>query len=81
MLLAVGRFVARKCSIQTLRAFSLLCRDPAVAWLKLELSMVGHGPLLVSARLSVEALGLQERVHFLGVCTQDRLAQLMRELR
>ena len=43
--------------------------------------MVGHGPLLVSARLSVEALGLQERVHFLGVCTQDRLAQLMRELR
>jgi glycosyltransferase involved in cell wall biosynthesis len=81
VLLAVGRFVAKKGPLQTLRAFSLLCRDPAVARLKPELWMVGEGPLLASARLLVGELGLQERVRFLGVCPQDRVAQLMREVR
>ena len=81
VLLAVGRFVAKKGPLQTLRAFALLCRDPAVARLQPELWMVGEGPLLASARSLVVELGLQEQVRFLGVRSQDRVAQLMREVR
>ena len=81
VLLAVGRFVAKKGPLQTLRAFALLCRDPAPAALKPELWMVGDGPLLPSARSLVVELGIQAHVRFFGVCSQARVAQLMREVR
>ena len=81
VLLAVGRFVAKKGPLETLRAFGLLCRDPVLAALKPQLWMVGDGPLLASARLLVIELGLQERVRFLGVCSQVRVAELMRQVR
>ena len=81
VLLAVGRFVAKKGPLQTLRAFALLCRDPSAAALKPKLWMVGDGPLLASARTLAVELGLQEQVRFLGVCSQERVAQLMREVR
>ena len=81
VLLAVGRFVAKKGPLETLRAFGLLCRDPVLAASKPQLWMVGDGPLLASARSLVIELGLQERVRFLGVCSQVRVAELMRQVR
>ena len=73
VLLAVGRFVAKKGPLQTLRAFALLCRDPAVARLQPELWMVGEGPLLAAARSLVVELG-PGAGPFLGVRSQDRCA-------
>ena len=81
VLLAVGRFVAKKGPLETLRAFGLLCRNPVLAASKPQLWMVGDGPLLASARSLVIELGLQERVRFLGVCSQVRVAELMRQVR
>ena len=81
VLLAVGRFVAKKGPLETLRAFGLLFRDPVLAASKPQLWMVGDGPLLASARSLVIELGLQERVRFLGVCSQARVAELMRQVR
>ena len=81
VLLAVGRFVAKKGPLETLRAFGLLCRNPVLAAFKPQLWMVGDGPLLASARSLVIELGLQERVRFLGVCSQVRVAELMRQVR
>ena len=81
VLLAVGRFVAKKGPLETLRAFGLLCRDPVLAASKPQLWMVGDGPLLASARSLVIELGLQERVRFLGVCSQVRVSELMRQVR
>ena len=43
--------------------------------------MVGDGPLLAAARLLVMELGLNHSVRFLGVCSQTRVAELMREVR
>ena len=80
VLLAVGRFVAKKGPLETLRAFGLLCRDPVLAASKPQLWMVGDGPLLSSARALVIELGLQERVRFLGVCSQVCVAELMRQV-
>ena len=81
VLLAVGRFVAKKGPLETLRAFGLLCRNPVLAASKPQLWMVGDGPLLASARSLVIELGLQQRVRFLGVCSQVRVAELMRQVR
>ena len=81
VLLAVGRFVAKKGPLETLRAFGLLCRNPVLAASQPQLWMVGDGPLLASARSLVIELGLQERVRFLGVCSQVRVAELMRQVR
>jgi len=81
VLLAVGRFVAKKGPLHTIRAFSKVCvklgdREPRLA-----LWMVGDGTLLRSAQALVIALGLQERVRFFGACSQSRVAELMREVR
>ena len=81
ILLAVGRFVAKKGPMQTIRAFSQVCRDIGDREPNLALWMVGDGPLLEPARDLVGALGLQGRVCFLGVCRQKRVAELMREVR
>ena len=71
--LAVGRFVAKKGPLQTIRAFAL---QPLG-----ELWMVGDGPLFEDARHLVYELQLQDRVCFLGVKTQPEVADLMRQAR
>ena len=71
--LAVGRFVAKKGPLKTIRAFAL---QPIG-----ELWMVGDGPLFEDARRLVQDLQLQARVRFLGVKTQPEVADLMRQVR
>ena len=71
--LAVGRFVAKKGPLKTIRAFAL---QPIG-----ELWMVGDGPLFEDARRLVQDLQLQARVCFLGVKTQPEVADLMRQVR
>ena len=71
--LAVGRFVAKKGPLHTIRAFAL---QPLG-----ELWMVGEGPLLEDARCLVNDLQLQDRVRFLGVKSQQEVAALMRQVR
>ena len=80
-LLAVGRFVAKKGPLQTIRAFSQLCRTLESADPEPSLWMVGEGPLLKQARSLVRNLGLQNRVHFLGMRSQEQVADLMRQVR
>jgi len=80
-LLAVGRFVAKKGPLQTIRAFSQLCRTLQTADPQPSLWMVGDGPLLNQARELVLALALQESVRFFGVRSQEQVAELMREVR
>jgi len=81
VLLAVGRFVAKKGPLHTIRAFARTCRELGVREPELALWMVGDGPLLPQARALVVELGLQERVRFLGVRRQAEVAGLMREVR
>jgi glycosyltransferase involved in cell wall biosynthesis len=81
VLLAVGRFVAKKGPLHTIRSFSKVCqrlgdREPMMA-----LWMVGDGPLLKPAQSLVIELGLQERVRFFGVRSQPEVAELMRQVR
>ena len=80
-LLAVGRFVAKKGPLLTIRAFSQMCRSLEPSQPQPSLWMVGDGPLLMHARSLVQALGLQERVRFFGVCAQGEVADLMRQVR
>ena len=79
--LAVGRFVAKKGPLHTIRAFSQVCRELGDREPKLALWMVGDGPLLKQAQALVLELGLQYRVHFLGIQPQSKVAELMREVR
>lgn len=81
VLLAVGRFVAKKGPLHTIRAFALVCEALGAAMPTLALWMVGEGPLLSEARALVRSLDLEGRVHFLGVRGQDEVAQLMRQVR
>ena len=79
--LAVGRFVAKKGPLHTIRAFSQVCEGLGPEQPDLALWMVGEGPLLADARALVRSLGLVARVRFLGVRGQEEVAQLMREVR
>ena len=81
VLLAVGRFVAKKGPLHTIRSFSQLCRELGDREPTLALWMVGDGPLLKPAQALVIALGLQDRVQFFGVQPQAKVAELMREVR
>ncbi|EAU75517.1 glycosyltransferase [Synechococcus sp. RS9916] len=71
--LAVGRFVAKKGPLQTIRAFA--AQPQGQLW------MVGEGPLLAEAKALAEDLDLGERIRFLGVCSQVEVAALMRQVR
>ena len=71
--LAVGRFVAKKGPLHTIRAF----RQQPFG----QLWMVGEGPLLQQARALVQDFGLQDRVRFFGALAQEQVADLMREAR
>ena len=71
--LAVGRFVAKKGPLHTIRAFA--AQPLGQLW------MVGEGPLLVKAKALAEQLNLGERIRFLGVHSQADVAALMRQVR
>jgi glycosyltransferase involved in cell wall biosynthesis len=81
VLLAVGRFVAKKGPLQTVRAFGRCCEQGGTAMKTAELWMVGDGPLLVAAQALVIQLGLQNRVRFLGPKPPVAVAALMRQVR
>ncbi|WP_041426841.1 glycosyltransferase [Synechococcus sp. CC9311] len=81
VLLAVGRFVAKKGPLQTVRAFGRCSEQGGTAMKTAELWMVGDGPLLVAAQALVIQLGLQNRVRFLGPKPPVAVAALMREVR
>lgn len=71
--LAVGRFVAKKGPLHTIRAFAL--QPHGVLW------MVGEGPLLSEAKVLVDRLEIADRVLFLGSLSQGDVAVLMRRVR
>ena len=71
--LAVGRFVAKKGPLQTIRAFA--AQPHSQLW------MVGEGPLLAEAKALADQLHLGERIRFLGVRSQADVAALMRQVR
>ncbi|WP_413441934.1 glycosyltransferase [Synechococcus sp. MIT S1220] len=80
LLLAVGRFVAKKGPLQTLEAFRrclLQLGSPSEPMLW----MVGEGPLLTRAMQFVAEQNLQGQVRFLGCCGQREVAALMRQAR
>ena len=79
--LAVGRFVEKKGPLHTIRAFSLLETATQSREQRPQLWMVGEGPLLNEAKTLVHSLALQDRVHLLGLRTQEEVAALMREVR
>lgn len=71
--LAVGRFVAKKGPLHTIRAFA--AQPYGQLW------MVGEGPLHLEAKALAETLRLGARIRFLGVRSQAEVADLMREVR
>jgi glycosyltransferase involved in cell wall biosynthesis len=71
--LAVGRFVAKKGPLHTIRAFA--AQPQGSLW------MVGEGPLLAEAKVLAEQLNLGPRIRFLGVRSQAEVAVLMRQAR
>ena len=80
VLLAVGRFVAKKGPLETIRAFHHCLRrlgNETVA----ELWMIGDGPLLPEARRYVELHGLSHHVRFEGARSQRDVAACMRSVR
>lgn len=81
VLLAVGRFVEKKGPLFTIRAFAQLSQQGGVGHDQPQLWMVGDGPLLEQARALINSLELSERVHLLGVRSQNEVAELMRAAR
>ena len=71
--LSVGRFVAKKGPMHTIRAFA--AQPHGQLW------MVGEGPLLAEAKALAAQLHLGERIRFLGVRSQSEVASLMRQVR
>ena len=80
--LAVGRFVAKKGPLLTIRAFAAALEQlPPGEAAGVRLVMVGDGPLLPAARQLVHALGLQAQVQFPGLCSPAEVADRMRACR
>jgi glycosyltransferase involved in cell wall biosynthesis len=76
-LLAVGRMVDKKAPHLTVLAFSYAlqsCPDAV-------LHMVGDGPLLAAAMQLAQALGIADRVRFHGAQPQQRVVELMQQVR
>lgn len=71
--LAVGRFVAKKGPLLTLKAFARAARSRP----DLELVMVGNGPLLAPARRLAAELGVASQVRFAGVEPPAAIAERM----
>jgi colanic acid/amylovoran biosynthesis glycosyltransferase len=77
MLLAVGRFVEKKAPYATLLAFSHALRACPDA----TLVMAGDGPLLDTCKQMSQALGLADRIQFLGAQSHAAVRELMRRAR
>jgi len=71
--LAVGRFVAKKGPLHTIRAFA--SQPHGQLW------MVGEGPLFHEAKALAAQLHLGSRIRFLGARPQADVAALMRQVR
>ena len=72
--ITVGRFVAKKAPLNTLRAFHKLhAIDPEV-----RLVMIGDGPLMEACKTKVDEWGLNNAVTFKGVCTPEEVLQELR---
>jgi colanic acid/amylovoran biosynthesis glycosyltransferase len=74
---AVGRFVEKKAPYLTVIAF----RQVLDACPEARLMMVGAGPLLGPTKRIAAALGVSDRVEFLGLQSPERISILMRESR
>ncbi|ABM79294.1 glycosyltransferase [Prochlorococcus marinus] len=82
LLVAVGRFVAKKGPLQTIRAFAAMRQSlPEPVALSTKLVMLGDGPLLAEARQLVEALALGSAVILPGLADRQRVAELLRQAR
>ena len=82
LLLAVGRFVAKKGPLFTLAAFKkLLQRLPKYLSSQCQLVMVGDGPLMLDAKEMVARSDIADQVIFTGVLTPCEVAALMRKAR
>ena len=73
LVVAVGRFVAKKRPESTVRAFAAA----AARWPALRLQMVGDGPRLERCRELARELGVESRVDFLGACSHSDIAALL----
>lgn len=73
----VGRFIEKKAPYLAVLAFQQVVAAVPTA----KLSMIGGGPLLGPTRRLAAALGLKDRVEFLGVQPPDVVSQLMRSAR
>jgi glycosyltransferase involved in cell wall biosynthesis len=67
LLLAVGRMIPKKAPLTTVAAFGRV----AAAFPSRRLEMIGDGPLLEPARAEAAALGLGQRIAFLGLQPHD----------
>ncbi len=82
LLVAVGRFVAKKGPLQTIRAFAAMRESlPESVALTTKLVMVGDGPLLEQARQLVRELALGSSVSLPGLADRQRVAELLRQAR
>ncbi|WP_216901858.1 glycosyltransferase [Synechococcus sp. CCY 9618] len=82
LFVAVGRFVAKKGPLHTIRAFARMRSDlPGALAAGCRLVMVGDGPLVGEARHLVDALDLQDAVTLAGTRSQQEVAELMRQAR
>ncbi len=72
-LLAVGRFVPKKCMADVVNAFRIVHEKHPDA----RLTFVGDGPDRLGVEAIVLASGLRDAVTFAGVCTHEQVAQLM----
>lgn len=73
LVVAVGRFVAKKAPDVTIRAFAQVARERP----HLRLEMVGEGELLDSCRALAEQLGVSARVFFRGQCSHEVVGELL----
>ena len=80
LFLTVGRFVAKKGPLHTIRAFARM-RERWPETRSAELLMVGNGPLLGKSQTLTRELGLDHFIRFIGVQSPDQIAELMRGAR
>jgi glycosyltransferase involved in cell wall biosynthesis len=77
MFIAVGRFVDKKAPHLTLLAFKEVLEHVPEARLK----MVGDGPLFEACKQLVKSLSMDKAVEFLGTCSHQEIAGLMKQAR
>jgi glycosyltransferase involved in cell wall biosynthesis len=73
LVLAVGRMIPKKAPLVTIAAFA----RAAAAFPTRRLEMIGDGPLLDAARREAAALGVGDRVAFLGLRPHDVVRERM----